>query len=81
MNGWNIEFNPKPIPLRCCDWDFWHDDNDGENCLSGVASSEADAKKQIKEIEENNRHFIAEEMPIFEGTREALDNLTIFGGK
>ena len=52
--GWNIEFNPKPIPIREHDYDFWHDDYcgaSGGNGLCGTAESEADAIEQIMEIE------------------------------
>lgn len=51
MNGWHIEYNPKPIPCRDFDWDFWHDDYDGTNGLCGTAESEAEARQQIEEQE------------------------------
>ena len=53
-NGWNIVYNPKPIPDRRFDYDFWHDDYDGAdggNGLAGNAESEGDAMKQIADIE------------------------------
>ena len=54
MGEWHIEYNPKPIPDRQHDWDFWHDDHDGENGLCGTAASEGDAKEQIAEMEAEN---------------------------
>ena len=43
-DGWHIEYNPKPIPAWVgCDWDYWHDNHDGENGLCGTAGSESDA--------------------------------------
>lgn len=48
--GWHVAYNPKPIPDRSHDYDFWHDDHDGENGLCGTASSLDDAIDQIKEI-------------------------------
>jgi hypothetical protein len=68
-NGWHVEYNPKPIPDRRFDWDFWHDDNDIDNGLCGTAASKKDAIEQINEVE-----CVPE---LFEGTREALNNLTI----
>ena len=51
--GWHIEYSPKPIPPSCgVDFDFWHDDNDIENNLSGTGSSIEDCLNQINEIEE-----------------------------
>jgi len=53
-NRWSIEKNPKPIPDRRFDFDFWHEDydgSDGGNGLSGTASSVEDAVNQIKDIE------------------------------
>ena len=51
-NGWNIELNKKPIPDRMFDYDFWHDDHDGDNGLSGSAASFDDAVQEILRIEE-----------------------------
>jgi len=48
---WHIEKNIKPIPDRRFDYDFWHDDHDGDNGLCGNAESESDAMKQIAEME------------------------------
>ena len=53
-SGWNIELNPKPIPDRSFDYDFWHDDHDGDNGLSGSAASFDDAVQDILRIEEIN---------------------------
>ena len=51
LDGWNIVRNVKPIPMRSCDWDFWHDDYDGpESGLAGVAKSPEGAILQILEI-------------------------------
>ncbi len=36
-DGWHIECNPKPIPDRRFDWDYWHDEVDEENGLCGSA--------------------------------------------
>tara|TARA_R110000851_G_scaffold2989_1_gene12104 strand:- start:11 stop:406 length:396 start_codon:yes stop_codon:yes gene_type:complete len=55
--GWKISLNPKPIPLRDFDYDFWHDDYDGAdggNGLCGAASSIAEAVNQIKQIMEGS---------------------------
>ena len=49
--GWHIERNMKPIPDRRFDFDFWHDDHDGDNGLCGTAASYADAVDQINDIE------------------------------
>ena len=47
--GWHIEYNPKPI--RGLDWDYWHDDHDGENGLSGTGSSFNNYLNQIEDRE------------------------------
>jgi len=49
--GWSFEFNPKPIPDRSMDWDFWHSEYDGENELSGTGSSIEDCIAQIEDME------------------------------
>ena len=51
--GWYIAHDPKPIPSRDFDYDFHHDDYDGENGLAGSASSYNSAVLQIKSIEED----------------------------
>jgi len=48
-NGWHIKYNPKPIPIRGHDWDFWHDEVDNDSRLCGTAGSEEDAKLAIME--------------------------------
>lgn len=48
---WEVTYNPKPIPIRHYDYDFCHDEYDGENGLCGNASSVLDAINQIIEIE------------------------------
>ena len=52
--GWFMEFNPKPIPKREFDYDFWHTDHDGENGLCGAGADLDDCLRQIAEIEEQN---------------------------
>ena len=49
--GWHIEYNPKPIPDRSHDYDFWHDDVDDGNGLCGTARSIANARRKIEERE------------------------------
>lgn len=52
--GWHIDKNPKPIPDRRHDYDFYHNDYDGAdggNGLAGTAANLEDAVKQIVEIE------------------------------
>ncbi len=54
--GWCVRFNPKPMPDRSHDYDFWHEDYDGAdggNGLSGTASSHLDAVNQINDVMEN----------------------------
>ena len=48
---WHITRNPKPIPTRAHDYDFWDNDFDGTNGLCGTAESIADAQRQIEEME------------------------------
>ena len=52
---WWIEYNPKPIPPRDYDWDFWHDDFDGAvdsgDIRGGAGSDPADCRRQIRNIE------------------------------
>ena len=52
-DGWHITHNPKPIPDRRFDYDFSHDNHDGDNGLCGTGDSVADCLKQIEEIEVN----------------------------
>lgn len=54
--GWHIKYDPPPIPLRECDYQFYHDDydgTDGGNGLCGTGRSVIDCLRQIVEIEEN----------------------------
>jgi hypothetical protein len=53
MDGWHIHYNPKPIPNRRHDWDYWHDDCDDGNGLHGTAASRQDAEMAIVEAEED----------------------------
>jgi hypothetical protein len=48
--GWHIKYNPKPIPDRSHDWDYWHDDCDDENRLCGTAPSWQAAATTVAEI-------------------------------
>ena len=48
-NGWHIKYNPKPMPIRGHDWDFWHDEVDNDSRLCGTAGSEEEAKLAIME--------------------------------
>jgi len=53
-SGWNIEYNPKPVPPRLgIDYDFWHENFDGENGLCGVGSSVEDCIEQINEMDKD----------------------------
>ncbi len=49
--GWHINYDPPPIPVRCCDWQFWHDDFDGSEDSGdrrcGSAASLEAAKAEI----------------------------------
>ena len=52
--GWHIRYNPKPMPDRRYDYDYWHDDYDGVidgNGLCGVAESVQAAIDEIGEID------------------------------
>ena len=56
IGDWNIQYNPKPIPDRRFDYDFWHDDYDGadgNDVRYGNAKSEADAMEKILEIQDD----------------------------
>ena len=48
---WRIKYNPKPIPIRSVDWDYWRDGD--EETTSGTASSFADAMQQIHDREDS----------------------------
>lgn len=48
---YQIVYNPKPIPLRAFDWDFYHSDYDGPGDIRiGVAPSVEEAKARILEL-------------------------------
>ena len=50
---YTIFYNPKPIPTVLYDYNFCHEDYDGEgDPRCGTAASTADAMQQINEIEE-----------------------------
>ena len=49
-NGWHIKYNPKPIPDRRNDWDYWHDDADDVDRRFGTAESEEAALQGIMEM-------------------------------
>lgn len=52
--AWHIIYDPKPIPVRAFDWEFYHDDHDGTpetDHLCGLASSEEAARQAIEDIE------------------------------
>lgn len=49
--GWHITYNPKSIGSGKHDYDFHHDNFDGENGLAGTAEDIYDAIEQINEIE------------------------------
>ncbi len=55
-HSYTIRHNPKPIPLRDHDFDFWHDDYDGapdgNDPRCGTAESVEACKTAIDEIEE-----------------------------
>ncbi len=57
-----INYDPPPIPVRCCDWQFWHKDFDGApnnpgegpgDNRCGSAGSLDDAKLEIDMILED----------------------------
>lgn len=52
--GYTIEYDPPPIGIRSCDWQFCADGYDGapgsNDIRCGTASSEQDAKNKIDEI-------------------------------
>lgn len=56
--GWHIRHDPPPIPVRNCDWQFWHDDYDGAPDASdnrfGYAPSLDAAKAEIDAWEDEH---------------------------
>lgn len=55
--GWSITYSPKPIGNGRHDYDFYHDNYDGENGLAGTAEDIYDAIEQINEIEEEKANI------------------------
>lgn len=60
--GYRIDYDPPPIPIRSCDWQFVHEDYDGApnepgdgpgDHRAGHGSSEADCRAQIDDIEDD----------------------------
>jgi len=49
--GWTIIFNPKPIPTKAFDYDYAHDNYDGENELCGTGPSIESCLAQIEAIQ------------------------------
>lgn len=47
LQGWSITYDPKPIPYRSDDFDFIHEDYDGENGLCGTTATFDDALSEI----------------------------------
>ncbi len=54
--GYTISRDPKPIPDRRHDWDFWHDDYDGapewNDPRCGTAASVRECRIEIDELED-----------------------------
>lgn len=54
--SWSIAYNPPPIPVRVCDFQFWHDDYDGapdaNDNRCGTAATLDAAKAEIDMLEE-----------------------------
>ena len=52
---WTIWYEPPPIPIRTMDWTYSHNDYDGPpDRRYGYASSVAECKADIDEIEQEN---------------------------
>jgi hypothetical protein len=61
--GWTISYDPPPIPVRDCDWQFSHPDFDASyegpedgwvgNGLCGSGASVEDCKAQIDDMEDD----------------------------
>lgn len=51
LDGWTIEHSPPPIGDRSFDYQFSHEDYDGENGLCGTGSSIEDCINQIEDME------------------------------
>lgn len=56
--NWWITYDPPPIPVRTCDWQFWHDDYDGApdagDSRCGHAPSLEAAKAEVDFMESDN---------------------------
>ena len=50
--GYVIHYDPPPIPVRCCDWHFVHEDYDLDDHRYGHGASDADCRAQIDEMED-----------------------------
>jgi hypothetical protein len=66
-NGWHISHNPKPIPDRSNDWDYWHDDS--EVCYT--AASFEDAVEEVEEqiLEDELAESKAHKWPLVEAQK------------
>lgn len=54
--GYHIQYDPKPIPTRNFDYDFWHEDYDGpEDRRNGNAGSVRDCMIEIDDRIEDER--------------------------
>ena len=55
---WRIHYDPPPIPARCWDWQWAHDDYDGAedagDSRSGACATFADALNECDEWEDDN---------------------------
>lgn len=56
-NGWNIEVDHKPIPIRKFDYNFWHDDNCDTEILCGNGETHDECLKQIRIMESEHPYF------------------------
>ncbi len=49
----HISYDPPPIPVRSCDWHYWHDDFDGapdsNDCRYGHCATEGGCRQEIDE--------------------------------
>lgn len=55
--NWLIDYNPPPIPVRNCDWQFWHKDFDGAEDAGdnrcGHSSTLIDCMNEIDDYEDD----------------------------
>jgi len=62
---WRIIHNPKPIPSRAFDWDFYHTDYDGPgDSRAGAAESVGGCIREIKEIEADEASYENQAQPV-----------------